>query len=164
MSQLAPLAGNKASFVQVNKKGSSVDNGVAWLGFAAGYGYSFSCVVAGAMATLLVAEIGEEDLILGYPFLEAANPIVNWIKGTIEGKVALISYADWNVLPEAKKKIWFHATLAKVTVAQQLAKQVIDKKEQTWQELFPKRYHHHGKCSLKKNRKGSPVDDTGIML
>ena len=76
-----------------------------------------------------MAEIGEDDLILRYPFLEAANPVVNWIKGRIEGRVALISYMDWDVLPETEKKTWFHATLAKVTVAQQLAEQVTDKKE-----------------------------------
>ena len=52
LSRLAPLAGNEAGFVRVNEKGSSVDNGAARLRFAAGYGYSFSRVVAGATATL----------------------------------------------------------------------------------------------------------------
>lgn len=104
----------------------------------------------------LVTEIGEDDLILGYPFLEAANPIVNWIEGTIKGDVVLISYTDWDILPEIEKKTWFYATLAKVTVAQQLAEQVMDKKEWTWQELVPKRYHHHGKVFSKKESERFP--------
>ena len=95
----------------------------------------------GEYATLhqfLVTEIGEDNLILGYPFLEAANLTVNWITGTIKGRVALISYIDWDALPETEKKTWFYATLAKVTVVQQLAEQATDKKERTWQELVPK--------------------------
>jgi hypothetical protein len=27
---------------------------------------------------LLVADIGEDDIILGYPFFEAANPLIDW--------------------------------------------------------------------------------------
>ena len=104
----------------------------------------------------LVAEIGEDDLILGYPFLEAANPTVDWITGMIKGTVALISYTDWDILPEAEKKTWFHATLAKVTVAQQLAEQATDKKERTWQELVSKRYHHHGKVFSEKESERFP--------
>jgi len=104
----------------------------------------------------LVADIGEDDLILGYPFFEAANPVINWIKGTIKGGVALISYMDWNALPEAEKKTWFHAMLAKVTVAQQLAEQVTDKKERTWQELVPKQYYCHRKVFSKKESERFP--------
>ena len=113
----------------------------------------------GEYATLhqfLVAEIGEDDLILGYPFLEAANPTVDWITGTIKGTVALISYTDWDILPEAEKKTWFHATLAKATVAQQLAEQATNKKERTWQELVPKRYHLHGKVFSEKESEHFP--------
>jgi hypothetical protein len=38
-----------------------------------------------------VANIGEDDLILGYPFLEAADPEVNWAKGMIEGTIILLT-------------------------------------------------------------------------
>jgi hypothetical protein len=34
-----------------------------------------------------MANIGEDDLILGYPFLKAANPKISWTKGTIEGTI-----------------------------------------------------------------------------
>jgi hypothetical protein len=38
-----------------------------------------------------VANIGEDDLILGYPFLEAANPEINWKEGTMEGTIVLLT-------------------------------------------------------------------------
>ena len=41
------------------------------------------------MHKFLVADIGEDDLILGYPFLEAADPKINWTKGEMSGHVVL---------------------------------------------------------------------------
>ena len=37
----------------------------------------------------LIADIGEDDLILGYPFLEAADPLIDWTKGMIEGLITM---------------------------------------------------------------------------
>jgi hypothetical protein len=37
----------------------------------------------------LVADIEKDNIILGYPFFEAANPIVNWLTGKIHGVLAL---------------------------------------------------------------------------
>jgi hypothetical protein len=37
----------------------------------------------------LVTNIGEDDIILGYPFFEAANPMVNWLMGKVHGVLAL---------------------------------------------------------------------------
>src|SRR6266852_9601813 len=85
----------------------------------------------------LVADIGEDNLILGYPFFEAANPHIHWASGTLEGSVILSSYDDWEELPEGDKGTWLHARIAKTMVAQQLAEKVVDKKAQTWQELVP---------------------------
>jgi hypothetical protein len=38
-----------------------------------------------------MANIGEDNLILGYPFLEAADPKISWTEGTIEGTVILLT-------------------------------------------------------------------------
>jgi hypothetical protein len=38
-----------------------------------------------------MANIGEDNLILGYSFLEAANPKISWKEGTIEGTVILLT-------------------------------------------------------------------------
>jgi hypothetical protein len=37
----------------------------------------------------LVADIEKDNIILEYPFFEAANPIVNWLTGKIHGVLAL---------------------------------------------------------------------------
>jgi hypothetical protein len=38
-----------------------------------------------------IANIGEDNLILGYPFLEATNPKISWTEGTIEGTIILLT-------------------------------------------------------------------------
>jgi aspartyl protease len=35
----------------------------------------------------LVADIGEDDIILGYPFFEAANPLIDWPTGRMRGMI-----------------------------------------------------------------------------
>jgi hypothetical protein len=37
----------------------------------------------------LVTDIGEDDIILGYPFFEVANPMVNWPMGKVHGLLTL---------------------------------------------------------------------------
>ncbi len=37
----------------------------------------------------LIADIGEDDIILGYPFFEGTNPSIDWTRGTIDGTVEL---------------------------------------------------------------------------
>jgi hypothetical protein len=38
-----------------------------------------------------IANIGEDDLILGYPFLKAADPKINWAEGTIDRTIILLT-------------------------------------------------------------------------
>jgi len=38
-----------------------------------------------ALHTFYVADIGQDDFILGYPFLEASNPDIDWRNGRIDG-------------------------------------------------------------------------------
>jgi hypothetical protein len=42
------------------------------------------------MHRLLVADIGEDDIILGYPFFEAANPLIDWLTGRMCGEVTMM--------------------------------------------------------------------------
>src|SRR5216684_5903392 len=37
----------------------------------------------------LIADIGDDDIILGYPFFEATNPMINWSTGKIHGALVL---------------------------------------------------------------------------
>jgi len=37
------------------------------------------------MQTFHILDLGEDDMILGYPFLQATNPEINWTEGNIKG-------------------------------------------------------------------------------
>jgi hypothetical protein len=114
----------------------------------------------------LVADIGEDDFILGYPFFEATNPNIDWSAGTLNRPVGLFDQKTWAKLHEG----WCKATqilgqIRKTTIAQQLAEQATDKKERTWQELVPKSYHQHGKVFFEKTPERFFLEkDDGIIL
>ena len=90
----------------------------------------------------LIADIREDDLILGYPFFEAINLQIDWPMGITKETITLFSHNEWDErLPRLESVKW----AKKVTIAQQLAERATDKKEWTWQELVPTQYHEHGK-------------------
>jgi hypothetical protein len=91
----------------------------------------------------LVADIGEDDIILGYPFFEAANPLIDWPTGRLHGTVTMTEIQA----PIKGPSSWICCvvnTLKKTTVAQQLMEQALSKEEQTWEELVPEQYHKFG--------------------
>ena len=106
----------------------------------------------------LVADIGEDDVILGYPFFESTNPQINWSKGLLQGNIILSDWDDWiqNLPKKEGDETWTHSLIAKTTVAQQLAEEATDKKEKTWQELVPRKYHIHEKVFSEKASKQFP--------
>ncbi len=81
----------------------------------------------------LIADIGEDEIILGYPFFEGANPDIDWTSGTMEGTVELKGTTE--------DSSWIRTLLGKTTVAQQLAEVATDKKKKSWDELVPEQYH-----------------------
>jgi hypothetical protein len=97
----------------------------------------------------LVADIGEDNIILGFPFFEGNNPFIDWQEGHTHGDVTMTTLDELrNNIPEweeGDELMEMPTALKKTTMAQQFAEQATDKKERTWEELVPKRYHHHGK-------------------
>ena len=89
----------------------------------------------------LIADIGEDDIILGYPFFEGTNPNIDWTKGTIDGMVELKGMIE--------DSSWIKTLLGKTTVAQQLAEAATEKKKKTWDELVLKQYHDLEKVFFK---------------
>ncbi len=76
----------------------------------------------------LVADIREDNLILGYPFFEAINPQIDWPTSTTKETITLLSHDEWNrESPKLEKIEW----AKKMTIAQQLAEKAIDKRERT---------------------------------
>src|SRR4029077_13684459 len=117
-----------------------------------------------ALHAFYVADIGQDDFILGYPFLEASNPDIDWRNGVVNGFTTISTVKADNWRPVIKRsqtdtpawvraipgwekgdEIWLQTKISKTTVAQQLAEAATHKKKRTWQELAPERYHKHGK-------------------
>jgi hypothetical protein len=92
-----------------------------------------------------VANIGEDNLILGYPFLEAAGPNISWKEGTMCGTIILLTTQSyqWQKLGEAQP-MW----LAKTTTATQLAMEAALTKKKEWHEFVPRQYHKFKKVFL----------------
>ena len=126
-----------------------------------------------------VADIGPDDFIFGYPFLEANAPEVDWPNARVE-HTTTASTLDANqcrIKPKGSKKkkkevplwvrslpewspgdeVWQKITICKTTVAQQPAEEAAKNKvEKTWQELVPKRYHHHTRVFNEKDSEKFP--------
>jgi len=119
-----------------------------------------------ALHAFYVADIGQDDFILGYPFLEASNPDIDWRNGRINGftTISTAKANNWRPILKGTRQIkatpiwvksipgweegdevWLQTRIAKTTVASQLAQDAADKKKRTWQEIVPERYHRHGK-------------------
>ena len=81
-----------------------------------------------------VTNIGEDDVILGYLFFEAATPHINWKIGELTGEVQALE----------KGNETYSIQLAKTTMATQLAIQVPQEKK-TWDQLVPFKYHVYSK-------------------
>jgi hypothetical protein len=118
-----------------------------------------------SLQTFFVAELGDDRTILGYPFLEAFEPAIDWKNTTLPGPTTLTTQQkDYDPLldghpqlgwqdqiEEPTDEIWLKLTFesdsqcCKSTVAQELAIQATDKTERTWQEQVPKEYHNFGR-------------------
>jgi hypothetical protein len=97
------------------------------------------------MHLFYVANIGEDDLILGYPFLEATNPEINWTEGTLKGTIILLttkSHLEQSM--GNTRPIW----LAKTTTATQLTMEAASTKKREWYDFVPSRYHKFKKAFL----------------
>ena len=105
----------------------------------------------------LIANIREDDIILGYLFFEAANPVIDWPTGKVHGAVVLIEIWPTPVSDTQTESLCrVIETVKKTNVAQQLAIEVLDKQEKTWQELVPKQYHKFGSVFSEKDSERFP--------
>jgi len=119
-----------------------------------------------ALHAFYVANIRQDNFILGYPFLEASNPDVDWWNGRIDGftTISIAKANDWRPILKGTRwiestpiwvksipgweegnEIWLQTRIAKTTVALQLAQNAANKKKRTWQEIVPEWHHQHGK-------------------
>jgi len=75
----------------------------------------------------LVADIGEDNIILGYPFFKVANPMIDWPTGKVHGTLVLTEVQPIPV-PDTQTKLQEIIDMVKRTnIAQQLAIDALDK-------------------------------------
>ena len=124
-----------------------------------------------ATHAFFVANIGQDNYILGYPFFEASTPNIDWHRARIEGTTSISTVDASNWTPQTKgtcrqdttpawvrsipgwekgDKIWLQTHVARTTVASELAQKATDKTKRTWQEIVPEWYHRHGKVFSEK--------------
>ena len=107
------------------------------------------------MQTFLILDLGEDDMILGYPFLQATNPEINWTEGNIKGTlwastedIAEVRKSINPDKPESKTKAkvdQFKQWIKRTTVATQLAIRKAPKQDLPWHKQVPKEYHKYHK-------------------
>ena len=51
-----------------------------------------------------IIELGGDDIVLGYPFLAAINPRINWAEGIYPGEVTLSTYNTRQWTPDCQRK------------------------------------------------------------
>ena len=115
-----------------------------------------------------IADMGPDNLVLGYPWFAATNAQLNWstrvlpmsitirTRGAASGKPMRSEKIAGTRVPirrppflEEGDELYIRAMrtprLAKSTVAQQLAEQVADKTVRPWDQIVPPQYHSHAK-------------------
>ena len=113
-----------------------------------------------------IADMGPDDLVLGYPWFATTNAWPNWATGTLLASVTIhmkgaasgkpmrsVQVAGMRTTirntPFLNKgdKLYIHVSrttqLTKTTVAQQLAEQAADKTIRPWNQIIPPQYHRH---------------------
>ena len=112
----------------------------------------------------LVTELGEDDIILGYPWLAAFQPKIDWKESILKEGMQpfIIKTLRLNIDDKVKcvKKAWIHQArslatpgeeifitrgeeenLRKTSMAAQMAANAKPKEEKTWDQIIPPHYH-----------------------
>ncbi len=109
------------------------------------------------MHCFLIADIGEDNIILGYLFFEAANPMIDWPTGKVHRALVLTEIRPMPATDMRTNYVrWIVEVVKKTNVAQQLAIEASNKREKTWQELVPQQYHKYRSIFSEKDSERFP--------
>ncbi len=122
-----------------------------------------------------IADLGEDHMLLGMPFLSTTSPDIDWTKGKLQGKVEASTIDAYHKplsnqvikpaeMKKALKESCYHTILANftnhkdeeplvvqcTTKSTALAADAMDKTEHTWQEQIPAEYHKYDKVFSKE--------------
>ncbi len=113
----------------------------------------------------LITNLGRDEVILGYPWLTAFEPIIHWRDATLdkecqpvvissvkpdEAHVATtMTEEEWEALNTEEGPTTF---LRKTTTASELAQKALDKTPKTFEQMVPEEYRHHAQTVTSRNR------------
>jgi hypothetical protein len=123
-----------------------------------------------------ITSLGQDRIVLGYPFLYQFNPEINWSKGRLKGgSVQLQSprykYIHQNILKmqvEAKRTLGRPKDdealyVRRTNVAQQWAQKADERTTHLTIDTIPKEYQRHAKVFSEQESKRFPPDREGNM-
>ena len=119
----------------------------------------------------LVTDLGQDDIVLGYPWLVAFQTNINWKDATLDEELQplVIKTLGLKLDPEIKRVrdawIWKAQLLAngdeevfirRASASTQLAVKALPKEEKTWDQIVPPQYHNRAKVFSEEEAKRFP--------
>jgi hypothetical protein len=122
------------------------------------------------MQMFYVADLGDDHMLLGMPFLSAKNPKINWTSGTFRGKIEVwtLNVHHRPFLPLAIRAMQMKEmlqsqfinsgpTIWQTTKSTALTAVHADTTKQHWKEVIPTEYHKFGKVFSEKASQRLPA-------
>ncbi len=108
----------------------------------------------------LITNLGKDEVILGYPWLTAFEPIIHWKDATLDKMCQLVVISsikpeemhvattktteeEWEGIIQIEEEPY--AYLRKTTTASELAQKAMDKTPKTFEKMVPEEYRRHAK-------------------
>ncbi len=111
----------------------------------------------------LITNLGKDEVILGYPWLTAFEPVIHWKDATLDKECqpvvissvkpeeaqlgATITEEEWEALNTEEGPT---AILWKTTTASELAQKAMDKTKKTFEQMIPEEYRRHARTFNEK--------------
>jgi len=103
-------------------------------------------------AKFFIINLGKDQLILGYPWLEEFNPEINWTKGKLPGTCVHLKTPALVAKEQLKTHVRETETkeIGKVTIAQQMAEKHLEDSDTVKTTTIPPEYQIHAKVFSEK--------------
>jgi len=111
----------------------------------------------------LITNLGKDEVILGYPWLTAFEPVIHWKDATLDKKcqpviissvkpeetqaARIVTEEEWETLNEEEG---LHAILRKTTTASELAQKAMDHTKKSFEQMVPQEYQRHARTFNEK--------------
>src|SRR6266571_1195085 len=112
----------------------------------------------------LIMNLGKDEVILGYPWLTAFEPIIHWRDATLDKTcqpvvISSIKPEEVQAAAVTTKEEWEeivlqqeepYASLCKTTTASELAQKAMDPTKKTFEQMVPEEYRQHARTFNEK--------------